>query len=179
MRKAESGINLTSRNRDIRMCIAKTLIRLMIDEPLENITITNLVKEAHVSRMTFYKYYSSKQNVLSDYLYEIVNEYMEDAKKRKDIGDFHEYKHICHCFEFFKTHSTLIITLIKAGMYNAIMDALNNYMDTYVMPITDWSCYDLYYYSGALCNVYVKWIEMGMKESAEEIAQIVFKHLKK
>ena len=179
MRKTESGTNLTNRNRDIRMSIATALIQLMEDKPLEEITITAVVKEAHVSRMTFYKYFTSKQNVLSDYLYEIVNEYVEDAKAQKDIGEFCDYKHICHCFEFFKNHSVLIMTLIKAGMYNVIIEALNNYMDTYVAHDPDRSCYDLYYYAGALCNVYIKWIEMGMKESPKEVAEVVYRHLKR
>ena len=179
MRKAESGTSLTNRNRYIRMCIAKTLIQLLAAKPLNEITVTALVKEANVSRMTFYKYYSSKEEVLSDYLYEIVNEYMQGLKQKEDIGGIHDLKHICYCLTFFKEHSSLIMTLVKADMYNVIMEALNNYMDQYVLPNSNDSRYDLYYYAGALCNVYIKWIERGAVESPEEIAEIVYKHLKR
>lgn len=177
MRTSENGTNLTERNQYIRMCIARALIQLMEEKQLEVITITELVEKANVSRMTFYKYYKSKQEVLSDYMYEMVNEYMKDTKKRTDIGEFRDYKHICHCFEFFKQYSPFILTLINAGMYAVIIDALNHYMDTYVLPTTRYSKYELYYYSGALCNIYIKWIESGMKETPEEIAEMVYKHI--
>ena len=176
MRISEGGTNLTDRNRYIRMCIARTLIQLMESKNLDDITITELVKKANVSRMTFYKYYKSKQAVLSDYMYEIVNDYVKDLKKRADIGKFHEFRRICHCFEFFKQYSNLIMILINSNMYSVVINAVNNYMDTYVLPVTHYSRYELYYYGGALCNTYIKWIENGMVETPEEIAKIIYKY---
>ncbi|MDO5520904.1 MAG: TetR/AcrR family transcriptional regulator [bacterium] len=177
MRTSEDGIILTEKNRHIRMCIAETLIELLEKKELDQIKITELVKRASVSRMTFYKYYKSKLEVLNDYMYELVNEYMEDSKKRTDIGGFHEYEHICHCFYFFQRFSHNIQILIKADLYSIIINALNNYMDEYVLPNYQRTKYDLYYYAGALCNTYIQWIEFGMKESPEYISSIVYKHL--
>lgn len=179
MRQSEGGTNFTARNQYIRMHIAKTLIRLMKSKSLEEITITSLVKEANVSRMTFYKYYTSKIEVLSDYMYELMNAYMEDTKQKTDIGVFRELKHICHCFTFFKMYSDEITVLIEANMYAVIINALNNYMDTYVLPIFPYSRYELYYYAGALCNTYIKWMESGMREAPEEIATLIYRHLDK
>ncbi|MDA3731175.1 TetR/AcrR family transcriptional regulator [Niameybacter massiliensis] len=176
MRISEGGTNLTVRNQYIRMCIAKTLIQLMETKDFDDITITELVKRASVSRMTFYKYYKSKHEVLADYMYEIVNEYVEDIRQRNDIGKVHELKRICHCLEFFKGYSHLIITLVNANMYSVIIDAVNNYMDTYVVPESHYSRYELYYYAGALCNIFIKWLESGMEESPEKIAEMVHGH---
>ena len=50
-------------------------------------------------------------------------------------------------------------------------------MDKYVEPESNYSKYELYYYAGALCNTYIKWVEAGMIETPEEIATIVYKHL--
>lgn len=177
MRQSEAGTNLTERNQYIRICIAKSLLQLMEAKALEDITITELVKAANVSRMTFYKYYKSKQEVLSDYVYEMMNEYIKDAKERANIGNFRELRHICHCFEFFRIYSKPIKTLIDASMYAVFINVINDYMDTYILPKVDYSRYELYYYAGALCNMYIKWIELGMKESPEEIAELVHKHL--
>ena len=173
MRKSEGGTNLTTRNQYVRLCIAESLLRLMEEKPFEKITITEIVKRASVSRMTFYKYYSAKLEVLSDYMYEIVNDYMEESRRRTDIGNFRDYKHICHCFTFFKQYSSFILILIHANMHAVIMNALNDYMDTYVLPTSEFSRYELYYYAGALCNTYLKWIESGMNESPDEIAMMV------
>lgn len=177
MRISQGGTNLTVRNQYIRMCIARNLIQLMESKNFEDITITELVKKANVSRMTFYKYYKSKKEVLSDYMYEIVNDYVEDTKKRTDIGRVHEFKRICHCLEFFKKYSPFIMTLVKANMYSLIIEAINNYMDTYVAPVSHYSHYELYYYAGALSNVFIKWLESGMIEKPEKIAKMVYRQL--
>lgn len=173
MRLSERGTNLTTRNQYIRLCIAKSLLKLMEEKSFEKITITEIVNNANVSRMTFYKYYKSKQEVLSDYMYEIVNDYMEETKARSDIGKFRDYKHICHCFEFFKQYSPFILTLIHGNMQAIIINALNDYMDTYVLSTSEYTRYELYYYAGGLCNIYMKWIESGLKETPEEIARMI------
>ncbi|HAB62159.1 MAG TPA: TetR/AcrR family transcriptional regulator, partial [Lachnospiraceae bacterium] len=57
MRVSEGGANLTNRNQHVRLCIARSLLKLMEDKSFEKITITEIVNNANVSRMTFYKYY--------------------------------------------------------------------------------------------------------------------------
>lgn len=176
MRKAERGAHFTARNQYVRMCIAKALIHLLENKDLEEITITTLAKAANVSRMTFYKYYTTKHDVLEDYMYELMNAYMEAASRRTDIGHFQEPKHISHCFHFFKEHGKEIMILVKANMYSVLIDTINDYMDQYVLPESQYSRYELYYYAGALCNTYIKWLEGGMTETPKEIATIVYKH---
>lgn len=180
MRLSESGTKLTNRNQPIRRCIGDALIHLMDLKSLDDIKITEIATAAHISRMTFYKYYATKADVLKDYVYEIVHSYIEDVKKTPEVGGFHDYTHICHCFRFLQQHSTFILTLSRTGMYSILIDALNHYMDLYVLPYTKHhTCYELYYYSGALCNTFVKWIEAGMQETPEEIASLVYQHTKK
>ena len=179
MREADSGTHFTARNKYIRMCIAKALIQLLEHKNFEEITITALAKAANVSRMTFYKYYMSKHDVLVDFMYEMMSEYMEETKTRTDIGHFRERKHIYHCFMFFKQYAAELMMLVKAGMYAVIINAVNDYMNLYVLPGSNYSKYELYYYAGALCNTYIKWLEGGMVETPEEIAEIVYKHFEK
>lgn len=177
MRTSTNGTVLADRNQFTRQCIAEALLKLMQTKDIAHITITDIVKVAGVSRMTFYKYYETKTQVLSDYLYEIVNEFKKQTASRTDIGSFNDYVHIRYSFEFFKDYSSFIHTLIQADLYSILINALNDYMDTQVLPNTHRSKYELYYYAGALCNTYVKWIEGGMKETPEEIASVVSQYL--
>ena len=47
----------TEKNRETRRCIGEALLQLMKEKSLEEIRITDIVGMAHVSRMTYYKYY--------------------------------------------------------------------------------------------------------------------------
>ena len=133
---------------------------------------------AHVSRMTYYKYYDHKIEVLSDYLDELVLDYERDVAAQADIGGFQEYDHILHSLRFFGEHYEFAEILLNANLYSVFIDAINRYMEKRAeeFRITK---YELFYYGGALCNVYMKWIEGGRKETPEEIAQHIYHFLKR
>ena len=158
----------TEKNRETRRCIGEALLQLMKEKSLEEIRITDIVGMAHVSRMTYYKYYDHKIEVLSDYLDELV----------LDIGGFQEYDHILHSLRFFGEHYEFAEILLNANLYSVFIDAINRYMEKRAeeFRITK---YELFYYGGALCNVYMKWIEGGRKETPEEIAQHIYHFLKR
>ncbi len=179
MRITQDGIRLTKRNQHIRLHIAESLIMMMKKKQLEDITITELVKEAHVSRMTFYKYYRTKTCVLQDYMYEMVSAYMLDVEQKPEIGGFHERAHILHCFEFFREYREFAHVLILSGLQYIITNALNDYMDTYMTSDGNDAKYKLYYYAGAICNVYLKWVENECAESPEELTDMIYKILQK
>lgn len=170
--------NFTIRNRFTRSCIAEALLSLMKKKDFSSIRVTDIVKRAGISRMTYYKYYETKNDVLSDYLTEIVNDYISEVNSRTDIGHFHDRKRICHCFSFFEKHHAFFEILLHANLYSIIIDAINNYMDSYLVPEGTHSRYELYYYAGALLNVYIKWLAHGRTETPDEMAATVSSFLK-
>ena len=52
-------------------------------------------------------------------------------------------------------------------------EAVNTYFIERVMPLYTGSVYDLFFYSGAMLNIFIKWEENGKKESPEELAGII------
>ena len=158
------------------MCIGEALINLMGQHDYDSIKISDIVSKAGISRMTYYNYYHSKTDILEDYLQEIVAEYLRSANtpETKDkIGGFQDYEHILHALTFFDQYEKFFMTLMHAGLYSIIIDAVNCFMEEQVLPVYPRSVYRLYYYSGALLNTFLKWEEKGKQESAEEIAEII------
>ena len=82
------------------MCIAQAVIELMKNDPIEKITVSAVVKRAGVSRMTFYNYYHTLVDALTDYLEELVAEYLVESEKDKDAGNYLEYSHILFSLNF-------------------------------------------------------------------------------
>lgn len=163
----------TDRNRFTRMCIGEALADLLKQSSLDEIKVSDIADRAGISRMTYYNYYHSKKEILADYLWEIVKEYIAETNEKKDIGTFHDYAHILHCLNFFDQYTPFILTLVKSGLYSIIIDAINDYMLNEVYPKYHGSVYELYYYSGAILNTFIRWIDNGKKETAEEIAGII------
>lgn len=166
--------NKTQRNRFTRMCIGEALISLMQTADFPDIRISHLVRRTGVSRMTFYNYYSSKHDVLTDYLEEIISLYLTESRQRTDIGVFQDYQHILFSLKFFDRYRTFFLTLTRAGLHSIIINAINDFMLRQFSHAFDDSIYKLYVYAGALLNIFLKWEEDGRIRSAEETARIIY-----
>ena len=87
------------RTRFTRMCIGEAVFVLMDKKEYEKIKISDIVKTAGVSRMTFYHYYETKEDALSDYFHEIVAGYIRECRTEK-IGRFHNRSSIVHALKY-------------------------------------------------------------------------------
>lgn len=166
-----------NRTRFTRMCIGEAIFHLMDKKEYEKIKISDIVKRAGVSRMTFYHYYESKEDALIDYFHEIVAGYVRDCNRKK-VGDFHDKDSIIHALKYFDQYSVFIMKLVKAKLYYIVIEAMNDYMEKRIMPRYQIPAYELYFYGGALLNVFLKWEEGGKQEGLEEVAEAVFASVK-
>lgn len=160
------------RTRFTRMCIGESIFILMDKKEYEKIKISDIVKTAGVSRMTFYHYYETKEDALSDYFHEIVAGYIRECRTEK-IGRFHDRSSIVHALKYFDQYEIFISKLVQAKLQYILWNAMNDYMSRRIMPKYKIPEYELYFYCGALLNVFLKWQQDGKKESAEEIAQTI------
>ena len=127
----KSASNKTERNRFTRMCIGEAFISLMQQKEYKSIKISDIVERAGISRMTYYNYYHSKTDILEDYLQELVSDYIRSANEeehKNKIGGFQDYEHILHALNFFDQYANFFLTLIHAGLYSVIIDAVDLFM---------------------------------------------------
>lgn len=84
------GKKYTNRTRFTRMCIGEAVFSLMDKKSYEEIRVSDIVKRAGVSRMTFYHYYEQKEDALADYFHEdckrVCPGTQRDPKKRRKIS---------------------------------------------------------------------------------------------
>ncbi len=167
--------NRSERNRFTRMNLGEAIIALMQKKDYDKITVSEIAQKAGVSRMTYYNYFETKEDVLSNYLEEIILQYVDESNLRTDIGVMLEYKHILFSLEYFDQYASFFLTLSKAGFYSIIIDAVNDFM--YKRFKENMNIYELYCFAGALLNLFIKWEENRDEMSAEEVAQIISRFL--
>lgn len=169
--------NKTRRSRFTRMCIGEAIIALMKTTEYENIRISDIAKRSGISRMTFYHYYDSKLAALTDYLHEIILQYLRESRKNSNIGKFQEYEHILFSLNFFDRYADFFLVMARAGLYSILINGINEFMTSHFASGHKSSLYGLYYYAGALLNTFLKWEENGKRESVEKIAEIISRSL--
>lgn len=161
-------------------CIVTALIQLSYQKPFSTITISELTQRAGVSRMAYYRNYTSKEDVFQTYMNELVERYYMDVSRIKKPETHGEYLNILHCFRYFEKYNDFVTCLIKIGMGDLLLNAITSYMIT-VYYSEDEPDTTLYYqlqsYAGSLFNVYIAWITGGARESVETLSQIIYNQL--
>ena len=163
----------SQKSRFNRMCIGETLIELLKEKDFKKIKISHVVKKAGVSRTTFYKHYDTLEEVLYDYMNEIVADYTIQRKDSFKMNSLYDYETILFTFQFFDHYSDFFQIIAKNNMYSILIDAINRFMTRYFYS-DKYNLYELYCYSGGILNIFIKWEEQNKDAAPEEIAQIVY-----
>ncbi len=163
----------TERNRFTRMNIGEAIVELLKEKEFDKIQVSEITKKAGVSRMTYYNYYETKEQVLKDYLHELVNEFVVESSNHPETGRMMSYEHIVFSLKFFDKYASFFLTLNKAGFYGMIINAMNEFMLENAGEEYDGSVYRLYCYTGALLNLFIKWEENRKDMSADEVGEII------
>ena len=163
-------------NLSAKLCIAEALISLLKEQELASIHIKDLVKKAGVSRTSYYRHFNTKEEILSYYMEYVLERYIQTIDMQKK-SPFQSYEHILDSLLFFKEYKDFALCLYKSNLTYILMNSLNEYIRK--QPIFDASrtitSFPLYYYAGALYNVYMQWILNDTKEAPEELAKIIAK----
>lgn len=165
--------NTQKKNTMTRECIFTALLLLMEQMPYEDITITDITKKAGVSRMSYYRLYDSKDDILEQRFGEIYKEGLEQMC-RKQVMD--KYQFVTELFRTAEKNHVLIEALLHARLHDLVQKNLIQYC-TYLaehifrLDMKDQRTdYWIYMVSGKFSMLIARWIEKGMPESPEEMA---------
>ncbi|MCR4781438.1 MAG: TetR/AcrR family transcriptional regulator [Lachnospiraceae bacterium] len=154
-----------------RKCIGDAVLKLLKNKSIDKLRISEIAREAGVSRTTFYQHYVDVYSVLEDYLKMIVSEYLTENERLNFDGKFFSFDHIVFSFKFFDGYSDFFHTLVNNRLHSIAFNAINDFMNEHIKKEYKNSLYILYAYAGALLNSFLQWIEDGEKEDVFDIAR--------
>lgn len=159
---------------EAKLYLAEALISLMEHTPLAEIKVKDLAKKAGVSRMSYYRYFSSKEEILYYYMDHIFQEYTKKVDCSK-ASQFQSYQHILESLLFFQNYRSFVQCLYNAHMERLLLDTLNRYVEKQAQFDKEKlaKSYPFYFYAGALYNIYTQWILNDPDIPAEKIAHMI------
>lgn len=165
-----------SKNEQTRLRIFEALLKLTKSKPLADVTVTELCHCAHVSRMTFYRNFASKEEVLLSRLDQLIVAYEKTTAQFLAAGErWYGEGHICMCFTYFKEHRDFIDCLYASGYAGYFVSKVAEYMIGKFWDGTREQRYTIAGFAGVLCATYELWAVDGFPETPDELAKIVSK----
>lgn len=159
-------------NRLAKECIVTALIELMKVRDYNAITITDITQKAGVSRMAYYRNYTSKEDILNKYMDEVgisIHEKIVKMNTRTEI-----YNYFRELFEQLGGYRDLGITAYRAHLGELILQNINKNMEITFPPYDDSpeAKYRHLFMAGAFYNVFTEWLKTGRIEHCDVMAQL-------
>lgn len=171
--KSNNPISIRSRK-----WIVQALLKLMEEKPYHKISIKEITDTAGLVRKTFYRNFQSKEEVLYEYLAELM---AEAEKEFKALETWTPYSMANAYFRFWYEHVHFLRLIQKNNLFIILLKHLDEYAPTIFekfnadsTKIFDESFLKYYtnFHSAGIWHMLEKWVDGGTKETPEQLAQI-------
>lgn len=149
-------------------CIETALLALMKEKEYDKITYQELAARAGVSRNAIYRNYSSMDDILSQYLFRITGDFLRSFDRSTDYPTY-----LLAMFRHLDSTKEVGKLLLKAQKPNILYEAFLLMKNRYDVGDGSLREYYDYYRIGGIYCVYLRWLETGCRETADELCAIV------
>ena len=168
---------ISQSNIQVKQNMYKALLRLMGDKTFSSISVSDITSEANVSRMSFYRNYNAIEDILTEHLVEVVEEYRAKESDTESKTVFYEKKYMLRCFRFFYLHREFIDALITAGMGDLFLAKITEYLIQKWIDVEKGTREEnlrISAFAGAIYNMYREWSKGDFLELPEDVATILY-----
>lgn len=170
----------------IEQWMMDALLSLMEEKPFREIKITEIAERAQLARCTFYRYYTSKEELLMrccQTIFSGLSQRLQMENCRTFYGTAVGY------FSYWSEHRAFLELLKKSEMLYFLLQSFDNLMfdvakevkpENAQMEGLDFSPkvrYHFFFGMGGFWGMTNRWLQNGCKESPEELAQYVIAYL--
>ncbi|WP_173472581.1 TetR/AcrR family transcriptional regulator [Eubacterium ruminantium] len=159
--------------------MADALFSIMSQYEYREITITQIAQESGLSRKTFYRLFSKKEDILKTRFSQWFQEIFDRIREEQ----LHSYWDVVQCyFDFCENHKESLELLTRHNLLNLFFDfldqnALTVFEVVHSKQIAEKNAqtlpYMLSYSVGGMFSMLVKWVENGMDIPSEELLRIL------
>ena len=153
----------------LKESMGDALIELMKEKPLEKISIEEMTARADVGRVTYFRYFKSKDEVLAYKCRKLWERYTVDNGKvdlRERSFAAREY------FSFCLSIRDIIDLVYERGHQEAFLSAFLEVIRSYYAVSDTYAEYARAYYAYGLFGLFNTWVRHGYQETPEEMATI-------
>ena len=156
----------------LKECLSDAFIKLMKEKSVEQITVTEIAETASVGRTSYFRYFKSKNELISFKLVKLWERWAEvnDLEVRNDYSPSNSLAF----FQFNHSIKELLELIYLRERQTAVYDAFY----TVLSPSPDAEAAAQYrskYYTYALFGLLDEWILRGFHETPEEMVRIAEK----
>ncbi len=157
------------KNTYVKNQITKALLDLLKDKELKDISVSEITGAACVSRNSFYRNYAEKEDILSEYIFQLFGEWTAEYDKRLSQSDD---ELMVGMFAHLGANRDFYMLLCK----RKLLYLLKNVLKEIIGPKPEYEnliAYTTAFIFSGIFGWIEEWLNRGMQESEEEMALLL------
>lgn len=166
------NINNHQKKTYVKKQITLALLELLKEKAIDEISISELTKKAQVGRVSFYRNYQTKEDILKEESDRLIKEWGKLYESNPDSSPQMLFPSL---FDFYKQHKDFYTILYHAGMSTIIQETIIRTIQ--ITPeMENIEAYIKSFWAYGIYGWLIEWMKRGMPESGDELYQL-FKNM--
>ncbi len=165
-------------NEFIKNCIIQVFLRLLNDKSFNKISITEICEKAGVARVSFYRNFENKEDVLVKHIEKI---FFDNENEKYDLSEYEIlYKRLEKTLRLSLNNKEFLTALYRDNLLHLLYDRLKFFTPAHIMDAGKLN-YEIQprFFAGASYGVISHWIEGGFaippEKLAKEFSELLYK----
>lgn len=159
----------TEKNTYVKNQITQALLKLLKTKELKDIAVSEITTIAQVSRVSFYRNYSDKEQILKEYISITLNEWNELHPK---TSEYSQDDILGDIFAYLTTYKEFYSLLNERGLFYFLKDVINDLLGAKA-EYPNFVAYTTAFIANGIYGWIEEWFLRGMQESGEEMAELL------
>ena len=158
-------MNNTEKNSYVKTKITDSLLMLLKENKLSDISISEITEKAGVGRTSFYRNYKSKDDILRQYDLMLIKEWGKsfESNPRSNVNNL-----FGSLFQHYKNHADFYMILYDNNLTDMILDTIKDVSGPKA-EMDNKEAYGKAFIAYGIYGWLMEWMSRGMKESEDEI----------
>lgn len=162
------NMNNEQKNTYVKMQITAALLELLKEKPLSDITVSELTNKAEIGRVSFYRNYQNKEDILKEESNRLIKEWGRLYESNPESAPETLFPSL---FDFYRDHRDFYTTLYNAGMSSIMMETILSTIR--ITPeMQNLEAYMKSFWAYGIYGWMLEWIKRGMQESGKELSTL-------
>ena len=161
-------MNNVQKNSYVKKQITATLIDLLKKKSLSEISISELTDKAGIGRVSFYRNYQGKEDILKEESNRLIREWGKLYESNPESAPETLFPSL---FDFYRDHKDFYTTLYNAGLSSIMMETIIGTIQ--ITPdMKNLEAYMKSFWAYGIYGWLLEWIKRGMPESGKELSAL-------
>ena len=147
--------------------ITDALFSLMKKKDYNNISITEICEKAGTGRMSFYRNFDSKEDIIKKWISNTTNNFLSNSDISYKNDSTKDY--FTKLFTHLEKYKEEAYSIYKANLFNLLKAEFDDKLIN--LHQKEYENYKSYFIAGGIFNIYYFWLINGSKESPKELAE--------